>query len=43
MGEVTGENSIRILDGLERGETIAVAAVHQLQDGSRIRLMERRN
>ena len=43
VGEVTGQNSIRILDGLERGETIAVAAVHQLKDGSKIRLMERRN
>ncbi len=43
VGEVTGENSIRVLEGLERGETIAVAAVHQLQDGSKIRLMERRN
>ena len=43
VGAVTGENAIRILEGLERGETIAVAAVHQLQDGSKIRLMERRN
>lgn len=43
VGRVTGENSIRILQGLERGETIAVAAVHQLQDGSTIRLMQRRN
>ena len=43
VGAVTGENSIRILEGLERGETIAVAAVHQLQNGSEIRLMERRN
>ena len=43
VGPVTGENSIRVLQGLERGETIAVAAVHQLQDGSKIRLMERRN
>lgn len=43
VGAVTGENSIRILGGLERGETIAVAAVHQLQNGSEIRLMERRN
>ena len=43
VGAVTGESSIRILEGLERGETIAVAAVHQLQNGSEIRLMERRN
>ncbi len=43
VGPVTGENSIQILGGLERGETIAVAAVHQLQEGSKIRLMERRN
>lgn len=43
VGAVTGESSIRVLEGLERGETIAVAAVHQLQDGSKIRLMERRN
>jgi RND family efflux transporter MFP subunit len=43
VGPVTGENSIRVLEGLERGETIAVAAVHQLQNGSKIRLMERRN
>ena len=43
VGPVTGENSIRVLEGLERGETIAVAAVHQLQNGSKIRLMARRN
>ena len=44
VGPVTGEASIRVVDGLQRGETIAVAAVHQLQDGSQIRLMEgRRN
>lgn len=41
VGEVTGESSIRILEGLRDGETIAVAAVHQLQEGSKIRLMER--
>jgi len=43
VGPVTGANSIRVLDGLEGGETIAVAAVHQLQEGTKIRLMESRN
>jgi hypothetical protein len=43
VGPVTGENSIRVIDGLASGETIAVAAVHQLQAGTKIRLMESRN
>jgi multidrug efflux system membrane fusion protein len=43
VGAVTGESSIRVLEGLRPGETIAVAAVHQLQEGSKIRLMESRN
>lgn len=40
VGEVTGTGSIRILGGLSPGERIAVAAVHHLREGMKIRLMD---
>jgi RND family efflux transporter MFP subunit len=42
VGEVTGDNEIWILEGLEPGEMIAVTAVHKLQEGTEIRPLERR-
>lgn len=40
VGEVTGDSSIKILEGIQSGERIAVAAVNQLQEGQKIRLLE---
>ena len=42
LGEVTGDNEIWILEGLEPGEMIAVAAVHRVREGTKIRPLERR-
>lgn len=40
IGEVTGTQSIEITGGLEGGERIAIAAVHHLREGMKIRLMD---
>jgi RND family efflux transporter MFP subunit len=39
-GELTGTGEIRILDGLEAGETIAVSAISQLREAMEIRPVE---
>jgi len=39
VGNITGTDSIEITKGLTAGERIAVAAVHQLQEGMKIRLI----
>ena len=36
-GDLTGEASIRILDGLKSGETIAITGVAQLREGMQVR------
>ncbi|MEJ2370997.1 MAG: efflux RND transporter periplasmic adaptor subunit [Gemmatimonadales bacterium] len=40
IGPVTGTESIVVLDGLAPGETIAVAGIHQLEEGQQVRLMD---
>ena len=40
VGSVTGADNIVVLGGLEPGERIAVAGIHQLQEGQKIRLMD---
>ncbi len=40
VGSVTGADNIFVLGGLEPGERIAVAGIHQLQEGQKIRLMD---
>ena len=37
LGEPTGENEIWVVEGLKPGETIAVAAVHELKEGETVR------
>jgi RND family efflux transporter MFP subunit len=41
IGEVTGEREIYVLSGLAIGDRIAVAGVHQLREGMKVRLMTR--
>ena len=38
IGEVTGAESIRILDGLKAGERVATAAANHLREGMRVTL-----
>ena len=38
VGDLTGDN-IRVLGGLEKGETIAISGVHFLQPGMQVRLL----
>jgi len=37
LGEPTGQNEVWVLEGLEPGEAIAVAAVHELKEGETVR------
>ncbi|MFA9460640.1 efflux RND transporter periplasmic adaptor subunit [Thiohalorhabdus methylotrophus] len=39
-GELTGSDSIRVLEGLERGDRIAVAGVTQLEEGMKVNPVE---
>jgi RND family efflux transporter MFP subunit len=43
VGEVSGTGSVEITGGLEAGERIAVAAVTQLREGMKVRLLEETN
>ena len=40
-GDLTGTDSIEIIDGLESGETIALSGVSQLREGMKIRPVEK--
>ena len=40
VGSVTGSENIKILKGLEGGETIVVAGVLKLKDGLKVRLWD---
>lgn len=40
VGEVSGTRSIEIVNGLQGGERIAVAAVHHLREGMTVRVIE---
>jgi RND family efflux transporter MFP subunit len=41
LGPVTGEDAVFVVDGLTAGETIAVAAVHRLEEGEKIQPVDR--
>ncbi len=40
-GDLTGTDSIRITEGLQPGETVAVSGVSQLREGMKVRTMDR--
>ncbi|UCD58527.1 MAG: efflux RND transporter periplasmic adaptor subunit, partial [Candidatus Hydrogenedentota bacterium] len=40
-GDLTGTDSIQILDGLKSGETIALSGVSQLREGMKVRPVEK--
>jgi multidrug efflux pump subunit AcrA (membrane-fusion protein) len=40
VGMISGSDNIDVTEGLEGGETIAVAGILQLQDGMKVRLWE---
>ena len=43
IGRVSGSENVKILEGLEGGETIVVAGVLKLKDGMKVRLWDKQN
>ena len=40
LGSITGTASIQVLNGLQSGERLAVAAVNSLREGQKVKLMQ---